>query len=137
MPTLESIGYDEQLHNVMVEHVKRRALPDLEDIIKALAIGYVNLYNLTHPSNINAGLCSAFAGDVRYLFPDCCVAWDDELDDDRREGSHCVVIYEGRYFDSECAEGTDDLDGLPYFQRLSELQNWFDPDDCEVDNPRR
>lgn len=129
MPTLDNIGYDHALHEAMIEEIGRRNLSTLPEIITALTVGYLDLYDLDHASVINSGMCEDFAIDIRYLFPDCLIAWDDEISDDGREGSHCVIIYEAQYYDCECAEGSVILDDLPYFQRIAELIQMLDPAD--------
>lgn len=93
---------------------------------------------------INNGMCEDFADDIEYIgFGN--TTWGDELPiewwsppirniiDEWLEGYapyHCFIMYEDKFYDSECPEGCDYADELPYYQRIKKDQYQNDvPDD--------
>jgi hypothetical protein len=102
---LAEAGYDAEKHDAKIAAVRRRNLPNIGKIIEAVADAYASLYDC----EINNGLCEDFAADVCSLVPGAEAWWDDELGKRPPEtGSHKIIVFQGRYYDSECPEGTDD-----------------------------
>ena len=67
---------------------------------------YAKQYDAT-PQDVNGGLCEDFAGDIVNMgFGN--VIWS---------GAHCFVLYNGKYFDSECPQGCNHPDKLPFYLR--------------------
>lgn len=120
MPLLEEMGYEEHSHRIMMRKAAN-ANRGIETAIRLLADGYVDLYGLDVIGGIpaiNRGMCEAFAKDIVSIIPDARAVWDDDLDTMIAYGSHCVIVYGGRYYDAECPEGSDDFRDLPYYQRI-------------------
>jgi len=83
------------------------------------------------PAGINSGLCDEFANIIEIEAGFGKAVWGDKLpkgdwssDVQRLEGwfttfapHHCFIVYEGRYYDSECPEGCEYPDELPHYQR--------------------
>jgi hypothetical protein len=115
-------AYNGDKHNAGVETIKRLAEEqdwDLCDIIEALTELYRDLYEFNAAYEINNGMCEDFAEDLAYLVPGARTHWNDELE---REGmpsynAHKVVKIAGRYYDSECSDGVDNWQHLPFFVR--------------------
>lgn len=125
MPLLSDLDYDERKHNRMVNRLKRlkRAEKTITAIIERMAEGYNDLYGVDS-EEINSGLCDDFAADVCAVVKGATHKWDDELRDDGWEdGSHNIIIFEGRFYDAECSEGVDNWRELPYFERVASRQN--------------
>lgn len=57
--------------------------------------------------DINDGHCEAWAFRAAELIPGAFAAWIDP--------EHCVLVYEGRFYDADCPEGTRHWDQLPMF----------------------
>jgi hypothetical protein len=75
--------------------------------------------------DINCGYCEDFADAVAAQVPGAEAVWayDPELhppmfDNDPESWlpDHCVVLYEGRYYDAECHEGVDRVRDLPIYK---------------------
>ncbi len=108
--TLSEAGYEESKHTGCIEAIRRRGLTNISDVITAVVGVYLDLYALKEPCEINHGMCEDFAEDVCSLIPGAEAHWDDELGSD--QGSHKIIVYQGRYYDSQCPEGTDDWRSL-------------------------
>ncbi len=103
---LADIEYEEQEHDRRLDAIRRRNLA-IGDVVEAVAELYVTLYDLADASAINNGMCEEFAEDVCTFFPGAIAYWNDELGRTAPElGSHKVIAYQGRYYDSLCLEGT-------------------------------
>jgi len=84
------------------------------------------------PREINRGNCDTFANQIETLgFGEA--VWGDELSPEDWSFSsedwftnyapyHCLILYQGRYYDSECPEGVKWPDQLPYYRR--QIQYW-------------
>lgn len=121
MPSLANIGYDEILHSLMVTSVNAARHTELPNLIRELAGCWVCLYGFGDASEINTGTCDDFAHDVMALWPDVEAIWYDVLALEECqciEGTHCVIVCGGRYYDSECPDGVGDWMELPYFRRF-------------------
>jgi len=82
---------------------------------------------------INNGKCMKFAEDIVDLgFLNCVAIWGDDLPyscwskvvqilwDNELEfyvGGHCFIMYNNKYYDSECSQGCNYPDKLPFYQR--------------------
>ena len=83
-------------------------------IIKAVNKIYLDLYDLD-AWHINCGQCEEFATDVIDLLggetDKIVLLWDSQIN---CEGSHCVISYQEKYYDSQ----------HPYGSTLKECQRW-------------
>ena len=118
---LSEAGYDQTNHDDGVKSIRRESLT-ITDAIVALVDLYEKLYR-TDAYNINCGMCEDFAYDVLDLIgkgDDSFAAWGDELtgpdDDPDQYAYHCIVVYKGRYYDSQHPEGVDDFRTISAFQ---------------------
>jgi hypothetical protein len=103
---LAEMRYEEAKHNRHIEAIRRRGLATISEVVKAVTQLYVDLYGLADPAEINRGMCEDFAEDVCSLVPGAEAWWADELGRKRGwDGSHKLIKYQGRYYDSECPEG--------------------------------
>lgn len=100
--------------------------------IESLCDQYYEVNRLT-AKRINNGNCDQFANDIEFSGFGVAV-WGDE---DWLNWSpdiesypdwfthfapyHCFIWYEGRYYDSECSEGCEYVDQLPFYQH----QKWI------------
>ena len=99
--------------------------------ILLLRIKYAKRYGY-NPTKINSGSCMNFADDIVDMgFHDCQAVWGDTLhwdlwSDKVRDlidfleyfaSGHCFIWYDGRFYDSECPQGCNYPDGLPFYQR--------------------
>jgi hypothetical protein len=110
---LSEAGYEESKHTGCIEAIRRRGLTTISDVIAAVIDVYLDLYALHEPCGINHGMCEDFAEDVCILIPGAESLWDDELGETPPElGSHKLILYQGRYYDAVCPEGTDDWRSL-------------------------
>jgi len=98
--------------------------------ILRLRIEYTHKFNIS-PAEINLGRCMDFAADIMNQgFGDD--KWGHTLDiedwsefvqavggfdADEFTSLHCFIIYEGKYYDSECPQGCNYPDQLPCYQR--------------------
>jgi len=57
--------------------------------------------------DINNGHCEAWAFRAAELIPGSFAAWIDT--------QHCVLIYNGRFYDADCPQGTQNWEELPMF----------------------
>jgi len=109
---LAEAGYDEARHNDCIESLRRKG-GTISAVIEELAGHYVRMYGLGGVEEINWGMCEDFAEDVCRLVPGAYAAWDDELGGyDGALGCHKMIVYGGRYYDSECPEGTEEWEDL-------------------------
>lgn len=70
------------------------------------------------PCEINGGDCLTFADEVSKLFQGAYAAWGHTVDPDLVDGSeHCVIVYKGRFYDSQCPEGVDKIEDIPFWAR--------------------
>jgi hypothetical protein len=68
------------------------------------------------PSDINDGFCFFFAEHVRYKIPEAKNFWASDRTYVPME--HCIIEYNGRYYDAECIEGVDDWLDLPIYRDI-------------------
>lgn len=90
-----------------------------EAIHTALQYEHVTYSGLS-PEQINDGFCYDFAEQVHALVPGVPIVWSCDLDpvlDERAGMCHAVLLYKGRFYDSEAPEGVATLYDLPFFQR--------------------
>lgn len=70
--------------------------------------------------DINCGSCETWADAVTGLIPGAEALWDDQLPGfnltSYDAGDHCVLVYEGRYYDAECHLGVDYWEDLPFWR---------------------
>jgi hypothetical protein len=57
--------------------------------------------------DINDGYCAQWAGRAAELIEGSYPVWP--------TSDHCVLAYQGRYYDADCPDGVDDVDDLPMF----------------------
>jgi len=57
--------------------------------------------------DINNGHCEAWADRAAELIPGSFAAWMDP--------EHCVLVYDGMFYDADCVEGKSDYRELPMF----------------------
>jgi hypothetical protein len=55
--------------------------------------------------DINNGWCEEWAYAASEIIPGSFPSWVDE--------DHCVLVYEGRFYDADCLDGVDDVNELP------------------------
>jgi len=107
---------------------------DIMQTIKDICSRYYKTYGLT-AKKINNGNCDDFANDIEFNGFGCAV-WGDEdwlnwsLDIKNHldwfthfAPFHCFIWYEGKYYDSECPEGCEYADQLPFYQRQKWIEN--------------
>lgn len=80
------------------------------------------------PREINCGDCEDFAGEIENAGFGTAF-WGDELNSENWSENvrhlgyeweaqfHCFIEFNGQYYDSECPEGVNWPDELPFFQR--------------------
>ena len=59
--------------------------------------------------DVNNGHCAAWAKRAAELVPGSFTAWIDPAVD------HCVLVYDGRFYDADCPDGVDRWSELPMF----------------------
>jgi hypothetical protein len=64
---------------------------------------------------INHGQCEDFADFVISDFPKAKKIWSQEIE---WKMFHCMIFYKGKYYDSECPEGTKNWKNLPVFRGI-------------------
>ena len=88
--------------------------------------------NKVSPADINSGMCMDFAADImnqgfgddKWGYTLDIGYWSElvqaagEFDAYEFMSLHCFIIYEGKYYDSECPQGCNYPDQLPCYQRL-------------------
>lgn len=89
------------------------------------------------PEQINCGNCGCFADDLE-SFGFGVAVWGDSLGyscwtpgiENHNEDwfthiapGHCFIMYEGKFYDSECSEGCEYADQLPFYQRQIWIEN--------------
>lgn len=70
--------------------------------------------------DVNCGYCEDFAEAVVKRIPSAEIKWLDEEDENI---SHCVVVYQGKYYDAECLEGVEDWHNLPLVKNKGETRD--------------
>jgi hypothetical protein len=99
----------------------------IEDVIKATVEEYLTLMRRegfyygpkgnrifdAHAYDINNGLCNDFADTIESRVDGAEGLWMEEIDPKYEDYSHCVIRYNGRFYDAECPQGVDSLDALP------------------------
>jgi len=116
MPLLSDVGYYQSRHDALVAKIKNQE-KIISDAIKKLAKMYVAEYSLESDAEINEGLCDEFAHDLKFIFPSVEVVWVDEIHPGMKRVAHAVAIFEGKYYDSECPEGTETVSDIPFVVR--------------------
>lgn len=108
---LAELGYEQDRHDEKLRAVSDKKLSVSEAILELVSL-YKDLYG-TDAYEINCGMCEDFAHDlVKALGEDpyshSCpieIRWHDEMEDcSKKEAnfwSHCFVMYQGRYYDSQ------------------------------------
>jgi len=111
---------------------------DITRVIKDQCKHYMVTYGVT-PQEINDGMCGDFADDLEDIGFGRPV-WGDELVEhaelhwspevlalgywlEFHVAGHCFTMFNGRFYDSECPQGCDYVDELPFYQR--ELKQYF------------
>ncbi len=106
-------GYEDAKHNLHIESIRKQKLP-INKVIPAVVNLYIDLYE-QDAIEINNGMCEDFAADVCSLVSNAKAFWLDEINpiikDEfgekiRNITAHKVIKYRGRYYDSQCPEGT-------------------------------
>lgn len=102
--------------------------------INLLCDRYLEVYGLI-PMQINNGQCEDFATDLEHFEYEVSVwgdedwiNWSDNIEDypdwfSHFAGGHCFTWYKNKYYDSECSEGCEFADQLPYYQRQKKWIN--------------
>lgn len=85
----------------------------ITEVIEMLVRLYTWVFGTTAYS-INSGLCEEFAHDVAAIIPGAEALWGDEVadpavDDLDTYAYHCIVRYDGRFYDSEHPQGVADF----------------------------
>ena len=102
----------------------------ITQVIKNQRKGYLHKYLLT-PQQINNGMCGDFAEDLAYIGFGQPIWGDDCIGDDwwslevlalpdwmsHYAPGHCFIVFDGKFYDSECPQGCDYVDKLPFYQR--------------------
>ena len=57
--------------------------------------------------DINDGHCDSWAHRAAELLPGAFAAWIDP--------QHCVLVYDGKFYDADCPQGTEHWNMLPMF----------------------
>lgn len=97
--------------------------------ILELRIDYAEIHGY-NPIEINGGSCMVFAAEIANMGFGQAV-WGDSLDMDLYSDNvqqienwlecyaygHCFIWYGGKFYDSECPQGCDYPDDLPFFKR--------------------
>lgn len=102
----------EEVHAEWLEHLWLQKL-GITEAINHLVHLYAHLYGVS-AHRINCGMCDQFAADIAYLIEGAVDIWGNELcpeDMDESEvddyAYHCIVVYQGRYYDSQHPRGVD------------------------------
>ena len=86
------------IHDRRIQTITATAI---EEVIRAVVVSYMALYDLDGPDDINHGMCEDFAEDVCRLVSGAEGYWIDG------SGRHKIIKYNGQYYDSECPNGVD------------------------------
>ena len=117
MPTIEEFTAQLDARDAGVAKLRERARP-IQEVIPELVKLYVEVFGVS-AYKINQGLCEDFANDVCELVTGAEAHWGDELidgDEDQYQfGYHCIVWYDGLYFDSEHPTGELDFRNMSAF----------------------
>lgn len=76
-----------------------------------------------HPYDINNGLCDCFATDIEKDVTEAIGLWLEEIDSKYEDLSHCVIVYQGRYYDAECPDGVEKVEELPFFKNKNKTRD--------------
>jgi len=66
----------------------------------------------------NCGQCEDFANDIVELFPEAVAEWGDGLcdaDEVDQYMYHCILLYQGKFYDSEHPQGVEDFRSISAF----------------------
>lgn len=100
---------------------------DITQVIKDQCAVYNHVECVT-PQEINNGMCSDFADDVAHIGFGIAI-WGDAVpielwselvlyeDWPHFACGHCFIMFNNKFYDSECPEGCDYPDELPFYQR--------------------
>lgn len=69
--------------------------------------------------DINNGHCEDFADAVESRCPSVSVIW---LEDSEPSLNHCVIRFQGRYYDAECIDGVEHPSQLPIAMNMSKTR---------------
>ena len=78
--------------------------------ITSAILSLVDRYGLS-PEHINRGGCSGFAYQITKQISGAVSMWS---------GTHCYIMYNSKYYDSECPQGCSDPNSLPFFKRMED-----------------
>lgn len=109
---------------------------NITDVIRGQCKVYKRKYKL-NPQQINNGMCEDFASDLEHIGFGYVVWGDECIGDDwwtlgvlalpdwmsHFAPGHCFIVFDGKFYDSECPDGCDYVDELPFYQR--ELKYYF------------
>lgn len=119
-PNFDDALVTEQMYEFRLAELRRWKLT-ITEAITELAKIFLEVY-ATDAYDINRGMCENFAESIEELVPGAVAAWGDTLlgedyvdDDFDRYGYHCVIVYEGRYYDSQHPQGVDDFRDISAF----------------------
>ena len=93
----------------------------LTETIQATRKAFKQTYGVSS-EEINYRKCYHFAQEVIYAMGgETCFLFQKWLNHPALQyTTHNVIVFKGRYYDSECEYGVDDYLDLPFFQRLTE-----------------
>ena len=120
---LIEMGYDERLHTSLLLRIAADK-PPIWRACERLVAAYEAIYGCG-ASDINYGMCEDFAADlVRIMEPqEAEFLWGDIIaryrgyEDPESFHSHCLTVFNGKYYDSECPSGVECLHQIPFFKR--------------------
>jgi hypothetical protein len=112
---LSEVGYDQSEHDTRIKAIQ---VSSIAEAIHALVKVYHDLYEID-AYEINCGMCEDFANDVVDLIPGAIAEWGDgftnEQDDSDHYAYHCIVLYRGRFYDSQHPDGVDNFRNISAF----------------------
>lgn len=109
---------------------------DITQVIKDQCAVYNEVENVT-PQEINNGMCEDFANDIAHIGFGIAIwggnvplelwsklacrikVWFSHFAD-----GHCFIMFNDKFYDSECPQGCNHPDNLPFYQR--QLKNYFE-----------
>lgn len=121
IPTLADLDYNAEKHDAGLEAIRARKL-GITQAVEALVELYEKLYQVD-AYHINCGLCEDFGADLKSLFPEAISDWGDyftnkdEDDDVEKYMYHCIVFYQGKYYDSEHPQGVENFRDISAFHQ--------------------
>lgn len=107
------LGQSESTHRQCQAAIALLKGKPIGDVILSAVEIWERLYGLDS-EDINHGCCDDFAGDISRTVEGAEPVWDDELGG---QGDHCLIVYRGRFYDSETPDGVDDFRELPHYNR--------------------